>query len=85
MRLILNIIFSGVIIVFRLLIRNSASFHLMVSIYDECKYKRLVKTTFKSCVGSLSSSKFTTRAIEMLASLFIKNDDFQPNSASLTY
>ena len=49
MRLILNIIFSGAIIVFGLLIHNNASFHLMVSISDEYKYKRLVKTTFKSC------------------------------------
>ena len=48
MGLILNI--SGVIIGFGLLFHNNASFHLMVSISDECKYKRLVvKTTFKWC------------------------------------
>ena len=35
MRLILNIIFSGAIIVFGLLIHNNASFHLMVGISDE--------------------------------------------------
>ena len=34
---------------FGLLIRHDAPFHFMVSISDEYKYKRLVKTTFKSC------------------------------------
>ena len=34
---------------FGLLIHHDAPFHFMVSISDEYKYKRLVKTTFKSC------------------------------------
>ena len=34
---------------FGLLIHHNAPFHFMVSISDEYKYKRLVKTTFKSC------------------------------------
>ena len=49
MHLILNIIFSGIITGFGLLFHNNASFHLMVSISNEYKQKRLVKTTFKSC------------------------------------
>ena len=49
MRLILNIIFGGVMTVLSLLIHHDAQFHFMVSISDEYKYKRLVKTTFKSC------------------------------------
>ena len=48
MGLILNIIFGGVIIVL-LLIHHDAPFHFMVSISGEYKYKRLVKTTCKSC------------------------------------
>ena len=34
---------------FGLLIHHDAPFHFTVSISDEYKYKRLVKTTFKSC------------------------------------
>ena len=34
---------------FGLLIHHSTPFHFMVSISDEYKYKRLVKTIFKSC------------------------------------
>ena len=34
---------------FGLIIHHNASFYLMVSISDEYKYKRLLKTTFKSC------------------------------------
>ena len=34
---------------FGLLIHHDAPFHFMVSISDEYKYKRLVKTTFNSC------------------------------------
>ena len=34
---------------FGLLIHHDAQFHFMVSINDEYKYKRLVKTTFISC------------------------------------
>ena len=66
---------------FGLLIHRNAPFHFMVSISDEYKYKRLVKTTFKSCGN--------TRAIEILCFragfTFIKNANFQPSSASLTY
>ena len=36
-------------------------------------------------VGSLCSSKFTTHAIVIPASLFIKKADFQPSFANLTY
>ena len=69
---------------FGLLIHHDALFHFMVSISDEYKYKRLVKTTLNR-VGSLSCSKFTTRAIKMPTTLLIKNANFQPSSASLTY
>ena len=69
---------------FGLLIHHSAPFHFMVSISDEYKYKRLVKTTFNH-VGSLSCLKFTTCTIKMPASLLIKNANFQPSPASLTY
>ena len=34
---------------FGLLIHHDPQFHFMVSTSDEYKYKRLVKTTFKSC------------------------------------
>ena len=34
---------------FGLIIHHNASVYLMVSISDEYKYKRLLKTTFKSC------------------------------------
>ena len=34
---------------FGLIIHHNASFYLMVSISVEYKYKRLLKTTFKSC------------------------------------
>ena len=45
----IDIIFGGVMTV--LLIHDEVPFHFMVSISDEYKYKykRLVKTTFKSC------------------------------------
>ena len=48
---------------FGLIIHHDAPFHFngMVSISDEYKFKRLVLNR----VGSLSSSKFTTRAIEI--------------------
>ena len=50
MRLILNIIiFWWRDDCFGLLIQHGAPFHLKVSISDEYKYKRLVKTIFKSC------------------------------------
>ena len=53
MRLISNIIFSGVMIVlaYYLLIHDYAPFHFMVSISDEYtgKFKRFVETAFKSC------------------------------------
>ena len=42
---------------FVLLIHHDAQFHFMVSISDEYKYKRLVKTTFKSC-GKLTFLEF---------------------------
>ena len=76
MRLILNIIFSGAIIVFGLLIHNNASFHFMVSISDECKYKRLVKTTFKSCGKPMFFEIYHTRA---------SDTNLQRSSAGLTY
>ena len=89
MRLILNIIFSGAIIVFGLLIHNNASFHLMVSISDEYKYKRLVKTTFKSCGKPMFFEIYYTRNCIIRASdmpsLFIKNTNLQRSSAGLTY
>ena len=45
---------------FGLLIHHDALFHFMVSISDEYKHKRLVKTTFKS----VREAKFTTCAID---------------------
>ena len=69
---------------FGLLIHHDAPFHSMVSISDEYKYKRLVKTSFKSC-GKPICSKFTTRAIKIPASLLIKKANFQPSSVSVTY
>ena len=49
MRLILQYYFWWRDDCFGLLIHHNAPFNLMVSISDECKYKRLVKTTFKLC------------------------------------
>ena len=66
---------------FGLLIHHDAQFHFVVSISDEYKYKRLVKTTLNH-VGSLSSSNFTTRAIKIPASLFTKNTNFQLSLAT---
>ena len=48
MRLILNIIFGGVMTVLALLIHHDVLFHFSV-VSDEYKYKGLVKTTFKFC------------------------------------
>ena len=89
MCLILNIIFSGAIIVFGLLMHNNTSFHLMVSISDECKYKRLVKTTFKLCGKPKFFEIYHTRNCNIrdsdMASLFIKNTNLQWSLAGLTY
>ena len=70
---------------FGLLIHDDAMFHFMVSISDEYKYKRLVKTAFISYLPrNLPHAQLKYPASE-LASLFIKNANFQPGSASLTY
>ena len=60
MRLLLNINFSGVIILaYKPMI--TFSFHFMVIISDEYKYKGLVKTTFKSCGKPLFFEIYHTR------------------------
>ena len=46
---------------FGLLIHDYALFHFMVSISDEYKYKRLVKTTFKSCGKLIFLELYHTR------------------------
>ena len=46
---------------FGLLIHHDAPFHFMVSISDEYKYKRLVKTTFKSCGKPIFLEIYHTR------------------------
>ena len=46
---------------FGLLIHQDALFHFMVSISDEYKYKRLVKTTFKSCGKLIFLELYHTR------------------------
>ena len=46
---------------FGLLIHHDALFHFMVSISDEYKYKRLVKTTFKSCGKPILLEVYHTR------------------------
>ena len=46
---------------FGLLIHHNAQFHFMVSISDEYKYKRLVKTTFKSCGKLIFLELYHTR------------------------
>ena len=48
MRLLLNINFSGVIVILAYKPTITFQFHFMVIISDEYKYKGLVKTTFKS-------------------------------------
>ena len=58
MHLVLNI---SMIIGFGLLFHNNASFHLMVSISDEYKRKRLVKTTFKLCGKPIFLEIYHTR------------------------
>ena len=40
---------------------HEAQFHFMVSISDEYKYKRLVKTTFKSCGKVIFLELYHTR------------------------
>ena len=71
---------------FGLLIHHNAPFHFMVSISVEYKYKRLVKTAFKSCgkpylPRNLPHAQLKYPASE-LASFFIKNASFQPGSAT---
>ena len=46
---------------FGLLIHHDVQFHFMVSINDEYKYKRLVKTTFKSCGKLIFLELYHTR------------------------
>ena len=46
---------------FGLLIHDDASFHYMISISDEYKYKRLVKATFKSCRKPIFLEIYHTR------------------------
>ena len=46
---------------FGLLIHQDALFHFMVSISDEYKYKRLVKTTLKSCGKLIFLELYHTR------------------------
>ena len=46
---------------FGLLIRHDAPLHFMVSISDEYKYKRLVKTNFKSCGKPIFLEIYHTR------------------------
>ena len=81
MRLILNIIFSGMIVILAY-----KSFHftlwLLSVVNNSIKdyYKPLL-----NLVGSLCFSKFTTRAIVIQVSLFIKKADFQLSLANLTY
>ena len=84
MRLIMNIIFSGVIVI--LAYKSTITFRftlwLLSVINNSIKdyYKPLL-----NLVGSLCCSKLTTRAIVIPASLFIKKADFQPSFANLTY
>ena len=46
---------------FGLLIHQDTPFHFMVSISDEYKYKRLVKTTFKLCGKPIFLEIYHTR------------------------
>ena len=62
MRLLLNMNFSGMIVI--LAYKPTITFCFMVIISDEYKYKGLVKPLL-NLVGSLCSSKFTTCAIEI--------------------
>ena len=78
MRLKLNIIFSGVIVI--LAYKSTTAFRFtswLLSVMNKGLkdwYKPL-----STHVGSLCSSQFTTRAIVIRASLFIKKADLQPS------
>ena len=61
MRLLLNINFSGVIVILAYKSTITFSFHFMVIISDEYKDKGLVKTTFKSCGKPLFFEIYHTR------------------------
>ena len=61
MCLLLNINFSGVIVILAYKPTITFRFHLMVIISDEYKYKGLVKTTFKSCEKPLLFEIYHTR------------------------
>ena len=84
MRLILNIIFSGVIVI--LAYKSAITFRFTLWLLSVMN--KSIKDWYKpllNLVGSLCSSKFTTRAIVIPASLFIKKVDFQLSLANLTY
>ena len=84
MCLILNIIFSGVIVI--LAYKSTITF--LFTLWLLSVMNKSVKDYYKpllNVVGSLCSSKFTTRAIVIQASLFIKKADFPLSFANLTY
>ena len=69
---------------FGLLIHDDPPFHFMVSISDEYKYKRLVKIALKLCGKPIFLKIYQLKyPASELASLFIKNANFQPSSTSI--
>ena len=85
MRLILNIIFSGVIVI--LAYKSTITFRFTLWLLSVMNNS--IKDPLLNLVGNLCSSKFSTRTIVIQASprasLFIKKADFQLIFAYLTY
>ena len=83
MRLILNIIFSGVIV--NLGYKSTITFRFTLWLLSVMN--KSIKDPLSNLMGtsSLCSSKFTTSTIVIPDSLFIKKADFQLSLANLTY
>ena len=84
MRLILNIIFSGMIVI----LAHKSAITFRFTLWLLSVMNKSIKDWYKpllNLVGSLCFSKFTTHSIVIPASLFIKKVDFQLSLANLTY
>ena len=81
MCLILNIIFSGVIVILAYKSMITFCFTLwLLSVMNKS-----IKDPLLNLMGSLCSSKFTTSTIVIPASLFIKKANCQLSLANFTY